>query len=430
MRRPTPSTARRAPAVALAAVLLTACGAAPATPPATRHGLPVLDAPPAALDAAALAHLVARAEAEHSTGLIVLHDGRIVVESYFGADPQTASMAMSVTKSVVALGIGALVDAGHLDLDEPLAARLVPEWAGTDKATLTTRHLLNHTSGLPLERYGAGGEGDAAWRTRTIEAHVLGAALVTPPGAAFAYNNDAVDFLSVVARRAEPERLYLDDTLQRLVFGPLGVTGAFWSKDGRGDPRGGGELIIRPIDLAKIGQLVLDRGVWQGRRVLSAAWIDQMLAPGQPLTDQCGLLWWRDGRAKAHVLTEARLKRWTERGVDAAHVEAARPLLGQRFDTLQAARVALARRVGDDALLAIEAKMKPVWLFERDTEVLAYRADGWLGQYVVVVPSKRLVAVRTRDPRRTSWNPDEFGYPDFRWDVLAVAGLTVPPAER
>lgn len=429
MRCSTSSTATGGLAAALATALLVGCGATPAAP-TTRHGLPVRGAPPAALDAAALAHLVAHAEAEHSTGLIVLHDGQIVVESYFGADPQTASMAMSVTKSVVALGIGALVDAGLLDLDEPLATRLVPEWAGTDKATLTTRHLLNHTSGLPLERYGAGGEGTEAWRTRTIEAHVLAADLVTPPGEAFAYNNNAVDFLSVVARRAEPERMYLDDTLQRFVFGPLHVTGAFWSKDGRGDPRGGGELIIRPIDLAKIGQLVLDRGVWQGQRVLSEAWIDQMLAPGQPLTDQCGLLWWRDGVAKAHFLTESRLKRWIERGVDAAHVEAARPLLGQRFDTLQAARVALARRIGDDALLAIEAKMKPVWLFERETEVLAYRADGWLGQSIVVVPSQRLVAVRTRDPRRTSWNPAEFSYPDFRWDVLAVAGLTVPPAER
>jgi CubicO group peptidase (beta-lactamase class C family) len=400
---------------------LSACGAGPA--PAPPEG-------PPALDAAALAHLKTRAAAEKSTALIVLHDGKVVMEEYFGADPKRSTLAMSVTKSVVALGIGALVDRKALTLDEPLSARLFPEWKDTHKAGITTKHLLNHTSGLTPQRYGF--VTPQRWKRYTIEAHNLEAAPAKPVGAHFVYNNNAVDLLSVVARRAAPEQLYFDDFLQLALFGPLDIAGTFWSKDAQGDPRGGGELLIRPMDLAKLGQLVLDRGRWQGKQVLSESWIDTMLAQGQSLTDQCGLLWWRDGPVKHWLINDLRLQFWAKAGVDPAIIEKARPLVGRTFATIAEAEAQLSKTLGAPTLAALKATLstKKTRLLGRVLDVRAYRADGWLGQYIIIVPEKRLVAVRMRDPRRTSWKPEEFSYTDFRWDVLAVAGITVPPEER
>ncbi len=255
---------------------------------------------------------------------------------------------MSVSKSVVALRIGQLVDAGLLDLETPLSTSVMPEWKDTDKANITLRHLLSHTSGLAAERYGTDAE---TFREGTIEAHALATAVVTPVGENFAYNNNAVDMLAVVARRATSSAMVLDDQLQAGLFGPLDIAGAYWMKDGRGDPRASGELVIRPHDLLKIGRLVLDRGLYEGERLLSESWIDTMLEPG-PMKG-CGLLWWLDRR-------------------------------------------------------------------EGELEVAAYVADGYLGQYIVVVPEFRAVAVRMRDPNATSWDPKEFTYPQFRRDVLQL----------
>lgn len=321
------------------------------------EGISVASAEETALGADAVDRFVAKARREGSTALVVLEDGRLVVEEYFGGSRSDRAFAMSVTKSIVALELGVLQDRGHLELDAPLSATLVPEWASTERAAITLRHLMTHTSGLDATRYGA----PDRWDTGSIEAHGLGAECVAPPGTAFAYNNQAADFLAVVARRADPERLFLDDLLQRDVFGPLGVLGATWKKDGHGQPRAAGELVLRAIDLAKIGRLVLDGGTHEGHSIVSRERIDAMLAPGTALYAGCGLLWWRDGDAE---------------------------------------------------------------------RALAYRADGYLGQYVIVVPHARLVAVRMRDPARTSWDESEHAWPDFVWDVLALAGTDVPEGDR
>lgn len=300
------------------------------------------------VDAAALDALRVRAERERSAALLLWVDGEMVLEESFGYDPDTPLVAMSVTKSIVALRIGQMVEEGLLELDAPLSETLIPEWEGTENASITLRHLLSHTSGLAPERYATDAEG---FRTKTIEGHIAAMVRVDEPGTRFAYNNAAVDLLAVVVRRADPEGRPLDDQIEASLFEPMKIEEASWLEDAKGDPRAAGELVIRPRDLVAIGQLVLDRGHYGGESLVPASWIDAMLKPG-PYSG-CGLLWWLD------------------------------------------------RREGED-------------------DVASYVADGYLGQYIVVVPEVRAVAVRMRDGNTTSWNPDEFSYPEFRADVLAL----------
>ncbi len=262
-------------------------------PPCAREGFSVGDPTTHGIAPEAVQAFVARAKAEHSTALIIAVDGTIVVEEYFGQDPDRATIAMSVTKSIVAVALGIAVAQGWLALDEPLAARVIPEWASTDKAAITLRHLLTQTSGLDPQRYA---QVDGDWANGSIEAHALTCAVTGEPGTSWVYNNNGIDLLSVVVRRAHPEHLYLDDFLQAGLFAELGVVGAYWIKDGHGMPRAAGELVMRPIDLAKIGQLVLDEGRWNGEAVVDPAWVRQLVTPVD-VARFYGLSWWLRGDA-------------------------------------------------------------------------------------------------------------------------------------
>src|SRR5262249_36744642 len=118
-----------------------------------------------------------------------------------------------------------------------------------------------------------------------------------------------------------------------------------WMKDLEGTPRAAGELLIRPIDLAKIGQLMLDRGVWKGERIVPEGWIDRSVDAGQPYEADCGLLWWREG-AFAKTLSERVVQAWRDEGIASASLTGARALLGKRFPTRDSYSEALKNAVG------------------------------------------------------------------------------------
>ncbi len=308
------------------------------------HPAPVEVAAPAptvpALDPARLAAFVARAEVAQTSALIITSKGET---SWSAGRVGVPTVVMSVSKSVTSLLVGRLVDDGHLDLREPLGARLLPEWKGTPKEAITTWHLLSQLSGLPNER------GD------DITAFGLALEPVAPPGR-FLYSNGASDLVAVVAERAHPDHLQLDDQLENLGL-PLGIVGDVWLKDPAGVPRAAGELYLRPVDLHKLGQLVLARGRWGDEQVVSEAWIDAMIGPAG--WDGYGLMWWRE-------------------------------------------------RAADGTLMV--------------------RADGYLGQFVAIVPDEGLVVTRTRDPRLVPGEVESASWKGYVADVWALIGKA--PVER
>src|SRR5262249_9134515 len=259
------------------------------------------------------------------------------------------------------------------------------------------RHLLTHTSGLDPAR--------ADFQREAIREHARSAHLLDPPGTRFQYNNDAVDFLAAVVERASG--VPLDRLRETRIFAPLDVQGANRMKDREGTPRGAGELLIRPVDLAKLGQLMLDGGEWHGQRILPRAWVEASVSAGQPYTEDCGLLWWREG-SFALVLAEPLLDAWREQGGGDAMLAAARPLLGQRFPSVEAYRAALREALGAPAFGQLEVALAngnhvPFQYRVADGPARGFSARGWLGQYLVVLPGARLVAVRMRAPEAADY---------------------------
>lgn len=337
------------------------------------------------LDLDALDALYQRAEEANSDALVILRNGKLVLEEHFGTDDGPIE-SMSVTKSIVNLALGHLIDAGTIEsLDTPVYT-FYPEWKQGKKQTITVRHLLSHTSGLQTGR-----TTEEIYASPDFVQLALCAELAWEPGEGFFYNNKAVNLLAGIVERASGQKL--DAYLGEHVFAPLGITEFTWTKDPAGNPHAMSGLQIRPADLARLGQLMLDEGRWGDEQVLSAEWVRESTR-AQDLYGRCGLLWWVTPESKSFVIDAFVLGKWREGGADADFVAAMEPLEDRVM-------------TGDELEAEIEARLgkRSVWnanTFEKglpDVRVVAgparlYRADGYLGQYVVVIPAKRLVGVR------------------------------------
>lgn len=415
---PTPKVAASAPAPASQPLLPCRPTSRPAPPPAppARRGPFALGEPVAeGIDAAKLAKLVSEAEAQHSTALLILKNGKLVLERYWEVDWREPLVTMSVSKSIVSLAIGQLLAARKLRSLDQKVVDFIPAWKNTPKAEITLRQLLNHTSGLSPNR---------AHRVRgKLSRHANRAKVVTPPGTRFRYNNNAVDMLALVVQKVT--KRYLDDYLQQHLFGPLDVSGAYWYKYADGHPRLAGELLIRPIDLIKIGKLMLDGGRWEGRQLVPASWVRRVTRAGQKIYIPCGLLWWREARFDPY-LDEAALAGWKTGGVAETTIAAARKLLGKRFRHRDRFFYALSKLIGAKEVKALrktaQRESLPLYAMVQKGRLKGYSARGSLGQHLVIVPSKKLVALRMRLPskRDRGWKETDT-FEDFAERVLELA---------
>jgi CubicO group peptidase (beta-lactamase class C family) len=246
-------------------------------------------------------------------GVVVISHGALVYEAYFTGEDQrwpeqhwgepltptphdarTKHDLQSITKSVVALLAGIALDRGSLkSIDTPVLS-LFPEYADLrtpDKDRITVRDLLIMTTGLqwPWKPYlSMARQMDAAPDPYRF---VLEQPLVAVPGKDWHYNNGSVEVLSAVVQKATARPL--DQFAKEALFDPLDIEDWEWGKMANGDPGASWGLRLRPRDLAKIGQLVLNKGTWQGQPIVSSAWIEEMIAPR--IVRQAGAygyLWW------------------------------------------------------------------------------------------------------------------------------------------
>ncbi|MFM9942795.1 MAG: serine hydrolase domain-containing protein [Hyphomicrobiaceae bacterium] len=249
-------------------------------------------------------------------GVVIVRGGKLVFEQYFAGydepwggssgrydfDATTLHDLRSVTKSIISLLLGIALDRKLIvSLDEPVT-KYVPEYTdvtapGWDKITL--RHLLTMSSGLQWDE-------NLPWNDKNDEWHLVNDAdplryvfqkpFAFAPGTFFTYNGGGTDLLGKVIEKASGVRI--DAFANEALFKPLGIND--WQlkdyRNGRQATAAG--LRLRPRDAAKIGQLVLDQGAWQGRRIVSAAWIAESVQPRFQATNMFGGLfyygyqWW------------------------------------------------------------------------------------------------------------------------------------------
>jgi CubicO group peptidase (beta-lactamase class C family) len=362
------------------------------------------------LDGKALDLLLEEAERTKSDSLLVLRDGKVVVERYFGR-PRGPIETMSVTKSITALAVLMLVEQKKLDSLDVLVSRFVPELRKGRGSSMTVRHLLTQTSGLA---HGKDARRLNAQKDRT--AYVRRAAVTEEPGATFAYNNEATQLLSVVVREAagKPVDAFLDEAL----FRPLGIRGWQWDRDGGDNVQTYYGLALGARDLARIGQLLLDRGKAGERQLLAPESVAALHAPSER-SPYYGLLWWIRHDRVVHELDPAALGKLAE-PLRATLV----PLVGRSFAASEALWLELGARLSEaerETLAAAVAEgARPTR--ERPDRPVGFYADGSLGQRLAVFPEKKLVVVRQRRRRLPAEEGQGLAFPA----MLKLAGALVP----
>jgi CubicO group peptidase (beta-lactamase class C family) len=210
--------------------------------------------------------------------LMILRNGQVISETAFGDyNPQLWTATHSLCKSVTGLAIGMLIDDGKLNLQDRVVD-LVKKSGLVAKVThksLTVRHLLTMSSGITFNELGA--VTDTDWVKAYLES-----AFRFEPGAEFAYNSMNSYMLSDIVREVSGQSLM--EYLKPRLFQPLQIQRVDWEVCPQGIEKGGWGMYLVPEDMAKIGLLYLQNGVWQGQQLISEAWIRestqmQMVAP-------------------------------------------------------------------------------------------------------------------------------------------------------
>jgi CubicO group peptidase (beta-lactamase class C family) len=229
--------------------------------------------------------------------IILVRNGSVVLDVCFY--PFAASSVhdvASVTKSITSLAVGIAIDKGFLKGTSESVRSFFPERkaAGADEnwKSLRIEHLLTMTSGLcrNLDE----GEEQTGRMSASSDGlqYMLERPLASKPGSDFVYCSLGPHLLSAILTRACG--MSLQAFAEKNLFAPLGIKGAFWEADPQGNSHGWGDLYIRPMDLTKIGYLLLKEGRWQGRQIVSREWVRASAKPKvfESGGTGYGFLWW------------------------------------------------------------------------------------------------------------------------------------------
>jgi CubicO group peptidase (beta-lactamase class C family) len=297
--------------------------------------------PPRLAEALASALAPTGGERHNTKAVVVLRDGQLIGERYAsGYGPDTPLPSFSLAKSVTSTLIGVLVRQGRLNPDAP---GVLPEWRNPadPRHAITVNHLLRQTSGLDLLQNNSGFDPSTQimYSVRDKAGASAEGRLAVPPGERWAYSDTNYLLLGRVLRNAVGGSA--QDVVrfaQQELFGPLGMDQVTLSFDATGSLISASHMLASARDWARLGQLWLDDGVAGGQRILPAGWMRHITTPTLDTAYGAGL--------------------WTHR-------------LGGQVFPKWGVPWGLANAPAD-----------------------AYFGRGFMGQYVVVIPSERLVIVR------------------------------------
>ncbi len=303
----------------------------------------------------------------HVNSILIIKNNRLVFEEYFDGrgfeledqfltqsgytftnkafDSNTTHFMASVTKSLTSALVGIAIDFGFIDNINKTVFSYFPEYSNLSnpaKDQITLEHMLTMTSGIPWyddsPYYNPANDEHRMFLSQDPLKFVLSNSLVSNPGASFWYNSGTTVLLGEIVKRSSG--MSVSDFSEEYLFRPMGITDYFWTpcRNAQEVAFAGGGLYLRPRDMAKIGQLYLQDGSWNGEQVISSGWIEDSrtlfleISPDNELENFAkgyGYQWWIGSFTTGHL-----------------------------------------------------------W---------AYLAGGWGGQYIIVIPDQDMVVVVTQD---------------------------------
>src|SRR5277367_516551 len=285
--------ASRLTRIALASALWIAYGTFASAAPASDN-LSAIDPAKAGWTLSALDELAAYVQSQKTTGFLIVQDRKVIYEHNWPLPADAANFAANFThgtdahgglqedvasaqKSFIAILAGVAIDKGLLDISKPVSDYIGTGWSkaapGQEKL-ITVRNLMEMSSGL-TERL----------------------AYEAPAGTKFFYNTTAYAIMKPVLEKASGQKL--DDLTSLWLTKPAGMSDTLWRQRPGGFAANPTGLYTTPRDMAKLGQLILDKGKAEdGKRVISAAQL-AALFERSPTNPAYGRLWWLNGSAYA-----------------------------------------------------------------------------------------------------------------------------------
>ena len=240
------------------------------------------------------------ADGHNTQGVVVVHDGAIVAEWYAdGAGPDSWAASWSMAKSFTSALVGIAVEEGKIPgVDEPMTT-WYPEFAGTERADMTLRDVLQMSSGLDwVEDYDPGDSAQSDIIAVVVgESDHLAYAASQPsavaPGTRWSYSSGDTMLLSGVIEQATG--MPADEYAEEVLFEPLGLDQVDWWRDIAGHTLTYCCLDMPSRDFARLGQLYLQDGRWGDEQVVPEAWVAESLVPTESSADAgqpYGYQWW------------------------------------------------------------------------------------------------------------------------------------------
>ncbi|NOZ74947.1 MAG: serine hydrolase [FCB group bacterium] len=245
---------------------------------------------------------------ENIHSLLVIKNDQLVVEEYFGDyDRNRLHYTASITKSFASVLLGIAIDQGYFDGDiatvlERPVSDLFPDYAGLIgrdelKAGLKLKHILSMTAGFEWDEHtypytDRRNDCNRINRSRDPMRFLFSRKLIAPPGEEFYYNGGLSLAISYLIETYTG--VSVREFAERNLFGPLGITDYRWDNVENGLTDTDGGLHLTPLDQAKLGYLFLHNGRWQGKQVVSEAWVTESTTMHVDNDDQpdYGYQWW------------------------------------------------------------------------------------------------------------------------------------------
>jgi len=206
---------------------------------------------------------------------MLLRHGRVVAEGWWKPNgPDVPHALYSVSKSFTSTAIGLAVTEGKLRVSDKVISFFpndLPEHVSADLAAMTVKDLLTMQVGQDPDPTASVTRPDSDWAKAFFRLPLPHA-----PGTTFLYNSLGVYILSAIVQKVTGEKVI--DYLRPRLFDPLGITGETWDESPQHINTGGWGLLLKTEDMAKFGQLYLQKGRWKDRQLIPGAWVAEATA--------------------------------------------------------------------------------------------------------------------------------------------------------
>lgn len=208
----------------------------------------------------------------HTQGIMITRNGSVILEGAFKPyDLDTWRITHSLCKTLVGIATGIAIEEGFFHIDDTVASIFNKTYLpiiGTRKKDITIRNLLSMSSGIAYNEIGS--VIDTEWTQSFLESQMS-----FEPGKEFSYNSMNTYMLSAIIQEKTGQSLI--EFLKTRLFMPLGIDNIHWEESPEKKNKGGWGLYITLEDRTKLGQLILNKGHWNGNKIVSESWITSML---------------------------------------------------------------------------------------------------------------------------------------------------------